>query len=83
MSEEQIPVNPALKVIEHIDIYHTEKWWKAAVITEGWGKKIVSVYQWIKDQKTGKWKRKQKMTVKNAEEWAKIQKAIEQLLEKL
>lgn len=80
---EQLPVNPALKVIEHIDIYHTEKWWKAVVIAEGWGKKVVSVYQWIKDQKTGKWKRKQKMTVKNAEEWAKIQEAIEQLLAKL
>lgn len=80
---EQLPVNPALKVIEHIDIYHTEKWWKAVAIVEGWGKKVVSVYQWIKDQKTGKWKRKQKMTVKNAEEWAKIQEAIEQLLAKL
>lgn len=78
---EQLPINPALTVIEHIDIYHTEKWWKAVVITEGFGKKTISVYLWTK--KDGKWKRKQKLNIKNKGEWLELKEAVEKLLEKL
>jgi len=81
---ERPPVNQALTVIESIDIYKTQKWWKAVVITEGKDfrrAKQVEVYQWL--NQNGKWKRKQKMGVKNADEWAKIKEAVEQLLQKL
>lgn len=81
---ERPPVNKALTVIESIDIYKTQKWWKAVVITEGKEfrrAKQVEVYQWL--NKDGKWKRKQKMGVKSADEWAKIKEAVEQLLPKV
>lgn len=81
---ERPPVNKALTVIESIDIYKTQKWWKAVAITEGKDfkrAKQVEVYQWI--MKDGKWKRKQKMGVKSSDEWTKIKEAVEQLLTKL
>lgn len=82
MEEESFPVHRALTVVDGITLYKTEKWWKAVVLTEAFGKKTLSVYQWIKDNK-GAWKRKQKMSVRNRGDWLELKEAVEKLLEKL
>lgn len=81
MSQEQYPVDPAIKVLKAKDIYKTEKWWKAVLLVDSFGTRVVSVYQWIKDKNTGKWKRKQKMTVKSKDEWSKIVNALAEMME--
>jgi len=80
MSEEQYPVDAFFEIIEGIDIYKSVKWWKAVILVRSKYGLQVSVYQWIKDQKTGKWKRKQKMGIKSTEELDKVYEAIKKLL---
>jgi len=82
MSEvkEEFPVDPFFEVIEGVNIYASAKWWKAVILVRSKYGLQVSVYQWIKDQKTNKWKRKQKMGIKSIEELDKIYEAIKKLL---
>ena len=80
MSKEQYPVSDFLKVVEAVDIYKTEKWWKAVLLTENKYGMQISVYLWTMDKTTGKWKRKQKMGVRSLDELNKIVEAIKQFL---
>jgi len=82
MSEDKYPVSDFFEVIEAIDIYKTEKWWKAVLIVKSKYGIKVACYQWIKDAKTGKWKRKQKMGIKDMAELDKVYVAFKKLLEK-
>jgi len=79
-NKEPYPVHEAITVLKGIDIYHTEKWWKAVLLTKTkWGQQI-AVYMWIKDRKTGKWKRKQKASFKSKDELDKTYQAIVKLM---
>ena len=80
MSQEKYPVSSFLKVVEGVDIYRTEKWWKAALLTESRYGMQIGVYLWTKDRKTGEWKRKQKMRVRSLDELNKIVDAVKQYL---
>jgi len=80
MSEEY-PVSEKLKVIKAKTLYKTEKWWSAVVLLESFGRKQVAVYLW--DKRNDQWKRRQKLVVKNEEEWQRIKGAIEELLQNL
>lgn len=82
MSEESYPVSDFFEVIEGVDIYRTEKWWKAVITVKSKYGVKTACYQWIKDPKTGKWKRKQKMGAKDMAELDKIYAAFKKLLEK-
>ncbi len=75
------PVHEVIKVIEGINIYRSEKWWKAALLTESYGKRQVTIYQWLKRDE--KWKRKQKMSITSKEEWGRIVEACADLVAKL
>ena len=77
-SEKKYPVHEVIKVLQGVDIYKSEKWWKAVLLTESYGKRQVTIYQWVK--KDEKWKRKQKMSITNKDEWGKIVKACADLV---
>jgi len=80
MSQVKYPVSDFLKVVEGIDIYKTEKWWKAVLLTESKYGMQIGVYLWTKDSKTGEWKRKQKMGIRSLDELNKIVDAVKQYL---
>lgn len=78
MSQVKYPVSDFLKVIEGVDIYKTEKWWKAVLLTESRYGMQIGVYLWT--MKNGEWKRKQKMGVRSLDELNKIVDAVKQFL---
>jgi hypothetical protein len=80
-NEQKFPVHEVIKVIRGVNIYKSEKWWKAALLTENYGKRQVAVYQWIK--KESQWKRKQKMSIASKDEWGKIVEACANLVAEL
>ena len=80
-AEKKYPVHEIIKVIRGVDIYKSEKWWKAALLTESYGKRQVNIYQWVKRDE--KWIRKQKMSIVNKDEWGKIVKACADLVGEL
>jgi hypothetical protein len=78
VSEEKLPVHESIEVIEHINLYKTEKWWAAVVLSKSFGNKDVSLYQWMNRQ--GAWKRQSRWKIKNQSEWLAIKEAVEKLL---
>ncbi|MEM3670411.1 MAG: hypothetical protein QW767_01515 [Thermoprotei archaeon] len=78
---EIFPVDENLKQIAGKTIYKSEKWWKAAVVTEGWGKKSLTIYLW--QSKNNDWKVVQKYKIHTKDEWQKDKPVIEELVEKL
>lgn len=83
MSLKDYPVNPYYKVVKATDIYKTNKWWKAVVTAESQHGVQVAVYLWTMDNKTGKWKRKQKMGCRTLDELNKIHNALADHLREL
>lgn len=59
-------------------IYQTEKWWKIVVKYTAYGRDEISIYLLL--QKNEKWRRKQKLSIKSADEWMKINDAVQNLL---
>ncbi len=78
---ERFPVDENLKQLKGKTIYKTEKWWKAAVLTEGWGKKSLTVYLW--QSKNNDWKVVQKYKIHTRDEWAKDKEIIDELIQSL
>ncbi|PSN84253.1 hypothetical protein B9Q01_01545 [Candidatus Marsarchaeota G1 archaeon OSP_D] len=76
--QEKFPVDENLKQIAGKTIYKTNKWWKAAVITEGWGKKSLTIYLW--QSKNNDWRVVQKYKIHTKDEWQKDKAVIEELL---
>jgi hypothetical protein len=80
-TEEKLPVSDFYKVIDHVTVFKSQKWWEAIVIFESGGKRAIGLYLW---QKRGEdWKRKHKFNIRNMDEWNKLKAAIEQLTPKL
>jgi len=82
MSEERLPVDEAVEVIDYRTIYKTQKWWKVVALVNKFGHDEIATYLWIIDEK-GKWRRKQKMAVRNPDEWAKVVTAHEEFLPRI
>ncbi|MCX8153858.1 MAG: hypothetical protein N3E52_05435 [Candidatus Bathyarchaeota archaeon] len=80
-SEEKLPISEVYKVIDYVTIFKSEKWWEAIVLYESYGKRSVGVYLWVKKNDT--WKRKNKFSVRNLQEWSKIKDAVDKLAPKL
>jgi hypothetical protein len=76
--EERPPIAPPLKLIKFYTISKGVGWWSAVVMVESWGKRIVSLYLWQKKDK--EWRRKQKFTIRNQENWRTIAKGVEKFL---
>ena len=80
--EEQVPIVPPLKVIEHKTINKRFGWWSAVVLLESYGRKQVCFYLWQKKPEGG-WKRKQKFAIHNQQDWSLVQDAVAGMIETL
>jgi len=80
-AEEKLPISDFYKVVDHVTLFKSQKWWEAVVIFESYGKRSIDLYLWQKRQDA--WKRKHKFNVRNLDEWNKLKTAIEQLTPKL
>lgn len=81
--KEKLPVHEAVHVIDSKTIYKTQKWWKAVVLANMFGHDKIMVYLWRVDEKTGKWKRKQKLGVNNEKDWTATKGAIDEFIPRL
>jgi len=80
-TEEKLPISDFYKVVDHVTIFKSQKWWEAIVVFESFGKRSIGVYLWV--NRDGAWKRKHKFEVRNLDEWNKLKNAIDQLTPKL
>jgi hypothetical protein len=78
---EQLPLSSILKVIDHVTIFRSEKWWEAVVIIESYGRRSIAMYLWTK--KGDQWKRKHKFQIRNPQEWEKVKGAVDKLAPQL
>lgn len=83
MSEEKLPVNEFVCVLEYENVYKTEKWWCAIVKANVAGHNQVLYYLWNKDPKTGKWKRKHKASVNSSQNWDTMKRIIDKFITEL
>ncbi|MFH1246072.1 MAG: hypothetical protein V1662_06280 [Candidatus Omnitrophota bacterium] len=81
MEEEKIPIEAPLKVVDYRTLSKAFGWWAAAVLVDSWGRKQICLYLW--QRKKDGWKRKQKFTIHDAEKWAQISSAVEELVLKM
>jgi hypothetical protein len=80
-SSEKLPISEFYKVIDYITIFKSGKWWEAIVVYEAAGKRSIGLYLW--ENRNNVWKRKNKFSVRNMDEWNKVKNAVEQLALKL
>mgnify|MGYP000120862315 CR=1 FL=1 len=77
----RFPVNDEIDVIDGATVYKSGSWWKAIVLSEGFGETEVNVYVWLK-QDDG-WKRKQKYSIKSRDEWEADRDLVDEFVEQL
>jgi hypothetical protein len=80
-TSEKLPISEVYKVVDYITIFKSSKWWEAIVVYEAYGKRSIGVYLW--ENRNGVWKRKNKFSVRNLDEWNKVKDAVDQLAPKL
>jgi len=80
-TSEKLPISEIYKVIDYVTIFKSGKWWEAIVVFEAYGRRSIGVYLWVK--KNDAWKRKNKFSVRNLDEWNKVKDAVDQLAPKL
>ncbi len=80
-ADEKLPISSVYKVIEYTTLFKTDRWWEAVVVFETYGKPQLGLYLWQK--RDGVWKRKNKFSVHNLEEWDKLKAIVEYLAPKL
>lgn len=80
IDNEQLPVDKSINVIRFKTIYKTQKWWKAAVLGNVFGHNQMMIFLWIMDEKTEKWKRKQKLAENSIEGWEQTKAAMDELI---
>lgn len=76
---ERPPVSEFYKVVDYVTISKGGKWWSAAVETENFGRRQVALYLWFRDDRKGRWSRKQKFLIND---WDAVKGAVEKLLAK-
>jgi hypothetical protein len=80
-SNEKLPISDFYKVIDYATIFKSGKWWEAVVVYEASGKRAIGFYLW--EKRNDVWKRKNKFSTRNLEEWEKLKAAVDQLAPKL
>jgi hypothetical protein len=81
MSEEKLPLSDFYKVVDHVTIFKSKKWWEEIVLIESFGKRSIAMYLWT--FRDGKWKRKHKFQLRNPDEWNKVKDTIDKFIPKL
>lgn len=73
------PVHESRTVLEAVDIYRTDEWWKAAIrYTINDNDPEVAIYLWHRDD--GEWTQKNKYTIKSTEAWLMDRELVEAYL---
>ena len=80
-TSEKLPISEFYKVVDYATIFKSGKWWEAIVVYEAYGKRSIGLYLW--EKRNGVWKRKNKFSVRNLDEWNKVKDAVDQLAPKL
>jgi len=80
-TSEKLPISEFYKVIEYVTIFKSGKWWEAIVLSEANGRRSMGFYLW--EKRNDAWKRKNKFSVRNMDEWNKLKNPVEQLAPKL
>jgi len=78
---EQLPLSSFYKVIDHVTIFRSEKWWEAVVLIESYGRRSIAMYLWQK--RNDKWKRKHKFQIRDPRDWEKVKGAVDKLIPQL
>jgi hypothetical protein len=78
---EKLPISEFYKVVDYATVFKSGKWWEAIVVYEASGRRSIGLYLW--ENRNGTWKRKNKFSVRNLDEWNKVKDAVEQLAPKL
>lgn len=78
---EKPPISDFYKVVDHVTIFKTDKWWEAIALIESSGRRFIAMYMWR--FREGKWKRKHKFQLSDVDEWNKVKNAIDKLVPKL
>jgi hypothetical protein len=79
MSEMSYPVNDEVIVHAGETIYHTDEWWKAAVLNSHDNKQIgVAIYLWHKNEA---WVQKSKYQVRTQEAWESDQSLVDRYMD--
>jgi hypothetical protein len=78
---EKLPISEFYQVVDYVTIFKSGKWWEAIVVYEASGRRSIGLYLW--ENRNGTWKRKNKFSVRNLDEWNKVKDAVEQLAPKL
>ena len=74
---EPLPLSSFYKVVDHVTIFRSEKWWEAIVVIESLGRRSIAMYLWQK--KGDQWKHKHKFRIRTLQEWEKLKGAIDKL----
>ena len=78
---EKLPISDFYKVVDHVTIFKSQKWWEAIVVIESYGRRSIAMYMW--QLRDGKWKRKHKFQLRNLQEWNKVKNAVDKHTPKL
>ena len=78
---EKLPISDFYKVVDHVTIFKSQKWWEAIVVIESYGRRSIAMYMW--QLRDGKWKRKHKFQLRNLQEWNKVKNAVDKFTPKL
>ena len=77
--DKRLPIHEVIKVIDSMNLYKTDRWWKIATLQESFGRKEVAVYLFLKRE--DKWVRKQKLTIRTLDEWRAIKNVVDRFME--
>jgi hypothetical protein len=81
VSDEKLPISEFYTVVDYVTIFKSAKWWEAIVVYGSNGRRSIGFYLWEKRKET--WKRKNKFSFRNVDEWNKLKNAVDQLVPKL
>jgi len=81
LGDERPPVSESLKVLDYFTLFRSKKWWAAVVLLEGFGRRQIGLYLWVR--KGDSWRRKHKFVIQDEASWEAIKEAVERFLPKL
>ena len=81
LEEERPPVSPSLKVLDHMTLFKSAKWWSAVVLMEAFGRRQIGLYLWVR--RGDSWRRKHKFVIQDEASWEAVKEAVERFLPRL
>ena len=74
-----LPISSFYEVVDYETISKSSNWWSAIVLVKAGRKMKIGLYLWHK--KDEKWKRKNKFTISNIEQYKDIKKVLDKYTE--